>query len=551
MAWLVTAMSTAGIINSSYFSQFANVVGQFIEIILLSFALSEFINQIKKEKNKAVVELNKLLQASVKEKTEDISLIMNNIEQGICLVRGGKEITISSDYSRYLSRIVLNDDLAGKNFVESIFVGSSIQGDRLDQLKSTLCAIMGESSLAYDMNSHLLVSEFERKSGEGRDEIFTIQWTPVADEDDHIKVMLVVLTNETNIRNLQIEAKSKQLDLKMLGELVNISENSFKSVVGNFAKLIEEIDDNLNKSDRVNLVDIQDLMRAVHTIKGMARTHGLTELATASHQAEDAILLQMRSSQILLSKNLSKEIEGIHSTLDSYIKLGDDKLGRRQTVDRRNSLHSGLAGSCLQQLKEIEAMLMPGESSKAVTDIRNFLLKSVGNSLEDILREHVRSVSSLARELGKAAPQILFDDPDRVLFLQHSELLLSSVFTHLMRNSVDHGIETAEARLLQGKTSAGTITVSIRQTADDVQIELYDDGAGSTAKSPSEISGRGVGLYAVRSYLQRERGNIHLRFDSGPRKAEGDPIPFRFVISLPKTMIWNAQSEFPALSASA
>lgn len=587
MAWLVTAMSTAGIINSSYFSQFANVVGQFIEIILLSFALSEFINQIKKEKNKAVVELNKLLQASVKEKTEDITLIMNNIEQGICLVRGDEDITISSDYSRYLSRIVLNDDLAGKNFVDSIFVGSSIDGDRLNQLKSTLCSIMGESSLAFDMNSHLLVSEFERKNGEGRDEIFTVQWTPVADEDDHIKVMLVVITNETNIRNLQLDAKSKQLDLKMLGELVSISENSFKAVVANFRKLIEEIDDNLGKADRVNLVDVQDLMRAVHTIKGMARTHGLTELATAAHEAEDAILAQIRSSQVLLSKSLSKEIELIHIALNSYVKLGDDKLGRRQSADRRSLLNSGLAGSCLKQLKEIEAMLTPGESSKAVTDIRNFLLKSVGNSLEDILREHVRSIASLAKELGKAPPQIHFDDPDRVLFLQHSELLLSSVFTHLMRNSVDHGIEQAETRRLSGKAPEGSITISVRQNLDDVQIELFDDGAGldladirekaigagflvdgkdlrkrdlaelvfesglSTARSASEISGRGVGLYAVRSYLQREQGNIHLRFDSGPRKPDGAPVAFRFVISLPKSMVWNAQSDFPTMSFSA
>jgi HPt (histidine-containing phosphotransfer) domain-containing protein len=587
MAWLVTAMSTAGIINASYFSQFANVVGQFIEIILLSFALSEFINQIKKEKNKAVVELNRLLQASVKEKTEDISLIMNNIEQGICLVRGGEEITISSDYSRYLSRIVLKDDLAGKNFVESIFEGSSIEGDRLNQLKSTLCSIMGESSLAFDMNSHLLVSEFQRRNSDGKEEVFTVQWTPVADEDDHIKVMLVVITNETNIRNLQLEAKSKQLDLKMLGELVSISETSFKSVVGNFRKLIQEIDDNLTKSDRVNLVDVQDLMRAVHTIKGMARTHGLTELATASHQAEDAILAQMRSSQLLLSKSLSTEIELIHRALNSYVKLGDDKLGRRQSTDRRNIVNSGLAGSCLLQLKEIEAMLMPGESSKAVTDIRNFLLKSVGNSLEDILREHVRSLASLAKELGKAPPQIHFDDPDRVLFLQHSELLLSSVFTHLMRNSVDHGIEQTEARTLNGKSPEGVITISIRQTPEDVQIELFDDGAGldlsyirqkaveagflsdgkdlrkrdlaelvfesgiSTAKTASEISGRGVGLYAVRSYLQREQGNIHLRFDPNARRADGAPIAFRFVISLPKSMIWNAHSDLPILSASA
>ncbi len=66
--YLVTALATTGVIDASLSSRLASAAGQFIEMVVLSFALSAYINQIKREKNAAVLELNRVLQAAVKEK---------------------------------------------------------------------------------------------------------------------------------------------------------------------------------------------------------------------------------------------------------------------------------------------------------------------------------------------------------------------------------------------------------------------------------------------------------------------------------------------------
>ena len=128
-------------------------------------------------------------------------------------------------------------------------------------------------------------------------------------------------------------------------------------------------------------------------------------------------------------------------------------------------------------------------------------------------------------------------NPDRFLIL-HDEIegVVTDVLTHLMRNSMDHGIETTSQRKRLGKKVWGTISINISIDSEkNVSIEFYDDGIGlnlsrifakgldkelvdmamtktellelifrpgfSTAEKTTMISGRGVGMDAVRHYV--------------------------------------------------
>jgi two-component system chemotaxis sensor kinase CheA len=148
------------------------------------------------------------------------------------------------------------------------------------------------------------------------------------------------------------------------------------------------------------------------------------------------------------------------------------------------------------------------------------------------------------------------------------ERTLKNVFMHLMRNSVDHGIETAAARVAQGKAAAGTIVIEAGVERGALQITMSDDGRGlalgrirgiaiargwldadaqlsdelvadfifhpgfSTAERVTEVSGRGVGMDAVRDFLKRENGSIELRFTDDRRGA--DYRLFQIVVCLPE-----------------
>ncbi len=139
---------------------------------------------------------------------------------------------------------------------------------------------------------------------------------------------------------------------------------------------------------------------------------------------------------------------------------------------------------------------------------------------------------------------------------------LKDPLLHLVRNASDHGIEPAELRRSRGKPAAGRITVSARVLGAMIEVTVADDGAGldldairgrlrqlqlpeptddeglarciflpafSTVKRVTEISGRGVGLDAVRNRIEGMRGSVDVAFTPGNGA--------RFVMQAPMTLL--------------
>jgi two-component system, chemotaxis family, sensor kinase CheA len=158
-----------------------------------------------------------------------------------------------------------------------------------------------------------------------------------------------------------------------------------------------------------------------------------------------------------------------------------------------------------------------------------------------------RAVRELARSLGKRVRwEVRGEDTelDRGVLQQLSDPLL-----HLVRNAVDHGIESPEDRKVAGKSEEGVVRLHAMQLGSEVTIALSDDGGGidfdlvrqeaarnepaataasdeetrfmifrsglSTAGFVSDVSGRGVGLDVVRSHLEAVRGRIEVVSEKG------------------------------------
>jgi chemosensory pili system protein ChpA (sensor histidine kinase/response regulator) len=153
-----------------------------------------------------------------------------------------------------------------------------------------------------------------------------------------------------------------------------------------------------------------------------------------------------------------------------------------------------------------------------------------------------RTVRQASLSTGKQVAMVL-DGGDTLV----DKALLEEIadpLVHLLRNAVDHGIEPAEVREQQGKPSAGTVRVSATREGHEVVVRVQDDGAGidpvkvlarararglvaqdapddpavayrliftpgfSTASAVTELSGRGIGLDAVRANLARAKGVV-------------------------------------------
>ena len=173
-----------------------------------------------------------------------------------------------------------------------------------------------------------------------------------------------------------------------------------------------------------------------------------------------------------------------------------------------------------------------------------------------------RLVHDLARDLGKAV-ELTIDgaetELDKTVIEQLGDPLL-----HLIRNSMDHGIEAAELRRTRGKRATATIHLSARHAGASVLIEVKDDGGGidaeavreralekgliaadaqlnqsevfalilepgfSTAKQVTDVSGRGVGMDVVRKQVESLRGTIEVSSAVG----KGTSVTLRLPLTL-------------------
>jgi two-component system chemotaxis sensor kinase CheA len=182
--------------------------------------------------------------------------------------------------------------------------------------------------------------------------------------------------------------------------------------------------------------------------------------------------------------------------------------------------------------------------------------------IRHVFERFPRLVRDLARQQGKQVELVLQGEDTRVDKAVIDEL--GEPLVHLIRNAVDHGIEAPAVRVARGKPAAGTIALSATQESNQVVITLVDDGAGidatavrrralergliggdealtdrdaiqliftegfSTARTVTDVSGRGVGLDVVVRSMERLNGLI-----------EAETIPgagTKFTLQLPLTL---------------
>jgi chemotaxis protein histidine kinase CheA len=196
--------------------------------------------------------------------------------------------------------------------------------------------------------------------------------------------------------------------------------------------------------------------------------------------------------------------------------------------------------------------------------------------LSTVLDEYPRQVFTIASELGKKV-KLRIEGAENEIDKNLIESL-SEVFLHMIRNSIDHGIETPEERRKQGKEETGLLTINCVRESGNMKVTIADDGKGiniegirkkivekglvspeaaaalgeeelinfifqsgfSTAEKLSNVSGRGVGMDAVRNNIERMKGSIAIKTKVG----EGTT----FTISVPLSLA--ALMGFPILSGS-
>jgi len=202
--------------------------------------------------------------------------------------------------------------------------------------------------------------------------------------------------------------------------------------------------------------------------------------------------------------------------------------------------------------------------SAIIAEMRDAITRTRMQRIENLFVALPRMVRDLSAELGR---QVLVDIEGGDVELDREMIeMIRDPLTHIIRNAVDHGIETPAERLKAGKREIGILAVSARQSGNQILIDIHDDGRGidgnrlvekaiaagivdkkeaaklapreqlalifeaglSTAKEVTAISGRGVGMDVVRSNIERIGGIVEV--DSTP--GEGTRMTLRVPLTL-------------------
>lgn len=293
--------------------------------------------------------------------------------------------------------------------------------------------------------------------------------------------------------------------------------------------------------------------------------------ALTQQELQDGLSAQQKSVQLDGSTTLLGEIlieqgsvkqEVLQAALDKqtqakdriskesrYIRVQADKLD--ELINLVGELVIAGAGANMLAHRSNNTPLQESTSvmSRLVEEIRDSALKLRMVQIGETFNRFNRVVRDVGHELGK--------DIDLVITGGESELdktlveKIGDPLMHLVRNALDHGIESADKRIAAGKPEKGTLRLNAYHDSGTIAIEISDDGAGldrnkilqkarergliprgitptdqeiynfifeagfSTAETVTNLSGRGVGMDVVRSNITSLRGTVHLDSEPG------------------------------------
>ncbi|MCT2559461.1 chemotaxis protein CheW [Tsuneonella sp. YG55] len=375
-------------------------------------------------------------------------------------------------------------------------------------------------------------------------------------------------------------------------------------------------------SDRARL---DAIFRFFHTVKGNCGFFDFPRLEALSHAAEDA-LAEVRAGQRRASPRLVTAVLAIVDRIGAMVAAiedggempagsddpligalsagdddddgvlshdpGDTRSARAGAGQRTIRLPVSLLDDVMASVSDLvlarnhlalrvreagsdSPVYAPFERLNGIlNEVRQAVTRLRMQRIDHLYAALPRLVRDLAAELGK---QVMIDLEGGEVELDREMIeMIRDSLAHIIRNAIDHGIETPSARLASGKREIGTLVISARQSGNRILLAVSDDGRGidgdrlvakavaagvltaseaeamaaadrqalifepglSTADQVTSVSGRGVGMDAVRANIERVGGTIEVTSTPGAGT--------RILLSLPLTL-----SIVPSLTVSA
>ncbi|MBC7690300.1 MAG: Hpt domain-containing protein [Methylotenera sp.] len=384
----------------------------------------------------------------------------------------------------------------------------------------------------------------------------------------------------------------------------------FVDVLADVNSFIESIEVTLSQKPEWDNQSLEVILAKLHSLKGLTGQFGLVTVSKCIHKVEDAFAV-FRKQNRMPDNELIAPLIKFNDALRLYaeaVESEDDSMSQRlETISELASLKTVPSISSqaaapgknqeVTSTKEMKNYILNQEQFELIFENLQLLLETIRSQnggeiltrnietslfaissarflkIAPIVKRIEAMVGDISRKVGK---EIHFQiDGTQTLIDRMIYTTLGEILIHILKNSIDHGIEDPADRMNSGKTAHGNILVTFESHDDKTRIIISDDGKGidpdiiaqkalekkviteqqmkrmttyekqflifeasfSTKEEVSEMSGRGVGMDAVIKEVRKNGGTILL--DSIPKAGTKFIIDYPCAFQMRNTVIWR------------
>jgi len=498
------------------------------------------------------------LQEIIDKKMLQATDILNTIEQGLFTIN--LDGTINNEYSTIANKIFKIDDIASSS-IEKILRLDARQTAAFERWLNLVRKM--HSQIRWQKLSKLApVQEIElpNDSDIESSSFISISYQCIYDPGMQLSKIMVLATDITEKRlkdlHMATERQRHENDVKAILSIANSTAEEISEFMEDTTARLEEIIAQVNQHKdsvirqrreypdgeeyEISAESINSLYRDLHTIKSSCSSYGFDFMATLSLQAEDQ-LEKLRQPVYSRRQEELRKLEDIlmkmKAALDDIHKKVKSIYGESEEIAFR--IPESHVNTIIDKCKK----LSEESHGTAARDLIDECKKLTWKPLGVLLRKHQKSALQIARKLHKNVDIVIKND--KLFFNPIIITNLDEILLHLVRNAVDHGIESPEIRDELGKSN-GKIYIEIDIIDELCFLVISDDGRGidvealltnavnkkfitpeeavgmsndekiallfrsglSTSKEVSDVSGRGMGMDIVKHRIEKLGGTI-------------------------------------------
>tara|TARA_R110000868_G_scaffold42681_16_gene144091 strand:+ start:4302 stop:6530 length:2229 start_codon:yes stop_codon:yes gene_type:complete len=494
--------------------------------------------EAKDEVGRLAFSFNQMLNV-IEEKDSNINSLLTALPFGLFYFDSSG--AISAERSQSTSKIFKNFDQY-KSIVD-FFKAHQVKTEMTEKI----VGIIFKNQLPFESAVNLLPKRIVITESEKQSQI-ELSFKKKLNSENQVEKVIVIAEDIT--KEVEALAKSQSLTEKV-GRVSKASEDieSFREFLQAANQLYTNIDNavqSLNESSK-----LVDLRRDLHSLKGLVEVYGFSTCSKQIHHIET--LLSDSAFAEKISEIKSQTVQSIatfkdHSN-DIVTILAIDQSKELKLVDINK----------ISTIKKLAEQSKIPDLVKAVQSLNKFPLNKV-------LKKYISYTNQVVQSLGNKEAALFFNpNSDEITYEEARKL--DSALVHIIRNSIDHGIEATQARESISKSRTGAVNISCTRAKGSLNFIIQDDGKGidaellaqkaiekglwneeqlsrashddkvnlifassfSTKEEVSELSGRGVGMDAVKDLIESLGGQIEVETSLG--------LGTNFKISIPTDVL--------------